>query len=521
VSCLKKDQAPARVGVVVVHGIGEQRRFEHIDGQVREIIAALEAQKDRRVTCEIVSAPDSAFHATSDSWAGRSPVRVYVHEADGSQTQIEFHEVWWADINEPYSLMKQVRFWIWCLSVWLYPGKHASALSGASRVTPPVVAHPRLVEAWIRLRLFGVGFVAVLAAASIGLISFLAERILKLQPPAIIRTFVNYVAGVKLYNQQHRWGPGFSRKPLDFLDTMGEPPRVSIRRRMIRVLLGMAQANYDRWYVLAHSLGSLVAFNGLMETAYAWPGYLDSAAWSSATSSSPPFAGPPATPPLFAPHSVATSPPRPVWVQDHDVIYRSRIFERLRGVLTFGSPLEKFAAIWPARVPISEEEAFRLRTEWINVYDPTDPVSGVLKSYNAANTNCCPTLRNYGFAAGSLLLLSHLRYLRATRKNDGLSDALAHWLLTDSSAKMGQGADWFTPGSPRHHRRSMLAWLTWILAVILLLILGAITWPPVASVARKAECGVEHRLQSLGLAWLDTKCPASSSSTNESKGTSR
>ena len=27
-----------RVGVVVVHGIGEQKRFEHLDGQARDFI---------------------------------------------------------------------------------------------------------------------------------------------------------------------------------------------------------------------------------------------------------------------------------------------------------------------------------------------------------------------------------------------------------------------------------------------------------------------------------------------------
>ena len=34
-----------RIGVVVVHGIGEQQRFEHLDGQVRALVAALAALK--------------------------------------------------------------------------------------------------------------------------------------------------------------------------------------------------------------------------------------------------------------------------------------------------------------------------------------------------------------------------------------------------------------------------------------------------------------------------------------------
>lgn len=32
-----------RVGVLLVHGIGEQRRFEHLEAEVRQIVSALEA----------------------------------------------------------------------------------------------------------------------------------------------------------------------------------------------------------------------------------------------------------------------------------------------------------------------------------------------------------------------------------------------------------------------------------------------------------------------------------------------
>jgi hypothetical protein len=31
---------PERIGVLLVHGIGEQRRFEHLEGEARNIAAA-------------------------------------------------------------------------------------------------------------------------------------------------------------------------------------------------------------------------------------------------------------------------------------------------------------------------------------------------------------------------------------------------------------------------------------------------------------------------------------------------
>lgn len=40
-----------RIGVVLVHGIGEQGRFEHLSNEVRDLLAALDA--DSRVQCTV------------------------------------------------------------------------------------------------------------------------------------------------------------------------------------------------------------------------------------------------------------------------------------------------------------------------------------------------------------------------------------------------------------------------------------------------------------------------------------
>ena len=79
---------------------------------------------------------------------------------------------------------------------------------------------------------------------------------------------VQYLGDIKLYQQQKREGK-------QLLVDLDQPPRVSIRRRMIKGLVEMSLRDYDRWYVLSHSLGTIVAFNGLMETEEALPNYLD------------------------------------------------------------------------------------------------------------------------------------------------------------------------------------------------------------------------------------------------------
>jgi hypothetical protein len=469
------------IGLVVVHGIGDQGRFDHLDAQVREIESALRARKGSRVTTVIQQYRSNAFESKQAVWHGDPSVVLYVDDGTtGKQLAVHVHEVWWADINEPYSLGKQVRFWCWVLAIWLYPSKPGTALPTHNSVQVPSRANgsETLRIIWVRIRLFGVAFVAVLAAASVGMLSFLAERILKLKPPKLLRIFVNYVAGVKLYNQKRRIGAGFPGEPKDFLDAIGEPPRVSVRRRMMETLLDAANHDYSRWYVLAHSLGSVIAFNGLMETAYAWPGY---------TSTRPfvrypvgrhyPFEGP-ANPRWPIPPG-ETIPQRPVGMDADIVAYRSRIFATFHGLITFGSPLEKFATIWPARVPISKEPAFRPGTFWLNVYDPMDPISGVLRSFDGSPPDCCPAPANVGYSASSVLLLAHIRYLRGPHGNKTLGDGMAELLVTGNRGQIAEssGRRWFSTQSLRNRFRSTLAWYSWIAAVILLAVLGALVYP--------------------------------------------
>jgi hypothetical protein len=86
-------------------------------------------------------------------------------------------------------------------------------------------------------------------------LTFLASRLFNWQTPRLLRVLANYVSAVKLYTQRRRFGAGLLWRREEFLDSAGEPPRVSIRRRMIRTIADVAANKYDRWYILAHSQG--------------------------------------------------------------------------------------------------------------------------------------------------------------------------------------------------------------------------------------------------------------------------
>jgi hypothetical protein len=483
-----------RVGVILVHGIGEQKRFSHLDSEIRSIIHGLQERPAARVTVEILSGPAATYNAEQDTWAaGSDPsARITVLEG-GSETEINLHEVWWADVNEPYSLAKQVRFWLWGLSVWSFPGSEdrpdLAAFKNAMLI-PVAPGRNLLKKLFVRFQLFVAGLFFLVAAFSLGAAVFLAKRLFGLEAPDFVRVFVNYISSVKLYNQSTRQGAGFLPNPHSFLDTLDDPPRVSIRRRMIRTIVAVAfrpaDKAYDRWYILAHSLGSLVAFNGIMENGQAFANYLARETWDNLKAQD--WAGSPRpnqTPPDWVNVPPGPmSPNRPVWLGDNELVYRNMIFEKFRGLLTYGSPLGKFAELWPARVPVNKvEPVFQPGTEWVNMFDGRDPVGGPLKAFDSEELAKkgitpahCPPLRNLPYIASPVLLLSHLRYLtpRDEQTPQG-SDVVADWLVTGrpfSPPGVGQGR-WC--GMPTYWRRVYFSWVWWIGAFLILAILGTIT----------------------------------------------
>jgi hypothetical protein len=474
-----------RIGVVLVHGIGEQGRFEHLEHHVRPLIEALKLRagpnRNSKATVEIIEGATSTLHAQQQTWAcGPGPsVRATVVEgptSDPSVKEISFHEVWWADVNEPYSLGKQVRFWLWGLSVWLYPPR-ARARPGRGAMQLPIFPpdrSPARMDFTVRAKLLGVANVFLMAAFSIGIVTFLLKRLLDFSAPSIIRIFVNYISGVKLFVQPRRAGG-------EFLDALEEAPRVSVRRRMVRTLVDVALADpsYDRWYIFAHSLGTIAAFNGLMENCQALPNYLDQERWDKLRHRLPPMAGP-AGPNNFLGPIAEMFPARTVWLADNDVVYREVLFERFRGFLSYGSPLDKFAAIWADRVPINvKEPAFQPGTEWINVYDPTDPVSASLDAYTITNPatglQFLPPPINLPYRAHLILLLSHVRYLQRRPNQVTLSDTLASWLIDGGQFAAPAPAPnglFITPGSTAERRRLQWARLTWLIVYIVLTLLA-------------------------------------------------
>lgn len=428
-----------RIGVLLVHGIGNQKPNEHLINEARNIVAALGEQvASITVTAEPSIPSDVPKKFTPDYL--ENIVRADVTTKGGEDKCFEFNEVYWAELGEPPTLTRQVSFWFWALSMWTVAGREHSILPGLQ--SDMYVPKGDRFRPGYRFMLGFLGILFFLGAGTVGLINMIADR-LKLPRIPISGLLANYVGDVMLYTQALRVvDPSVSE--------IGQPPRVQIRARMVDALIEFASRDYDRWYIVAHSLGTVVAFNGIMETEAALPNYLTEERWTEVRAS-----------PLY--ESLGKDVPdlmlprRPTWLTKRDGISRKRLFARLQGLLTYGSAIGKFHGIWPIMVPVNRDEfVFPKTFEWMNIYDLTDPVSGPLVGFttekygpfdpttgveSAAGSrlisgefSAARIQHNLSYAAGPIWLQSHLQYLTYpsaayVRPKPTLVLGLASWLI--------------------------------------------------------------------------------------------
>ena len=399
-----------RIGLLFVHGIGEQKRWELLHNSVLEL-AELLRRSDKVSSVTIQDDTVSWTAAAGEPDFRRAPLTMDARMADGRVLRYECYEVWWADLGCASGLFDTVRFWFWGLGQWcapIYRDLDASRLAlpppeergPLSKLPKSVVGQP--LEIWVRLRLF----MAALTASFVFCTWSLAKRVFatlrgKTPSPTLI---VQYVGDVRTFTE--RAAPGGSA-----LSDPGFPRRVGIRRRMVREMVALAsREDVGSWYVLAHSLGTVVAYNGLTEIGHALPNYLTEEQWAQVPAA---WKRDKETGKRNADDTARMMPARPIWLDQEDVINRNLLFKKLRGFLTYGSPLDKFAGLWPRIVATATDRAepFQDDMQWINLHAPTDPVAGSVDSYDQiplglrAPRNC---RTRWSIWAG----VEHIRYLR-------------------------------------------------------------------------------------------------------------
>lgn len=427
--------ADRRAGLLFVHGIGEQKRFEHLLEAASDI-AELMLQADPGstiVTLDLTA--DWKLPAGTVDPSGRVPLSMTLTGSDGSRTIFECREVWWADLGARSGLFDTVGFWFWALGQWgapIYRLLDAAQTSDDAKDEPPIAELPRSAvgttdEFWARAKLALVALCAAMAALSWVLIKRVFSKLFGTAPsPTLI---VQYVGDVHAYEE--RAAPGATN-----LSDPGFPRRVAIRRRMITEMVAMASSGLDAWHVVAHSLGSVLAYNGLTEIGHTLPNYLPKAQWDGL----PARLKQDANCRLRRKEEISEMmPARAPWLDPADVLNRELLFANLTGLLTYGSPLDKFAALWPRIVATATDRkdggsAFAPNCAWINYYAPEDPVGAHLDYFTSAPFgNAVPTVLNKRRQPGWQVGLAHILYFSGIERfEEGEIDeqkrAVAGWL---------------------------------------------------------------------------------------------
>lgn len=412
-----------QAGLLFVHGVGEQERWEHLRSSVVEVAQLLGAHCGKRASVSVVDGTQGGSGSGSGGGSGEWPhapgepditspapitIALRQQEAGGCAIDFECHEVWWADLGKRSGLLESFGFWIWGLGQWGAPIYYELDASGLSlekqSESSPVVRMPQSVafelwpQFWARINLAWAAVVATLAALSISLFKQVAKLLAGATPSTTL--IVDYVGDVQTYTERARPGRGPVSDP-------GHPWRVAIRRRMISEMVAMSARGYKRWYIFAHSLGSVVAFNGISELGHTLPNYLPQRLWDSLPANLK------RDDEAAKRHDIeAMMPARPAWLAAAECLNRPLLFATLAGFVTYGSPLDKFAALWPrivaaeryrgsrAKEDAPGRQVFSAGTSWVNILSQTDPIAGNIDRYTPAAT---------GLDAGDLPRLTNLK----------------------------------------------------------------------------------------------------------------
>lgn len=419
-----------RVGVIVVHGVGEQRRFELLEAIASNLYRALRHDRTRSGAYIDLRRSGAAERGGNVDSAWRLPPAVVGWRApDGTQMEVVLREVYWADLDLPDSWGGSFKLWGWALGI---AGVRFYTDAGVGPARDHEMCEPAFpLKGWQRIKVRAQLFLAALVffylIISVFLLNWVFVRRLPLSNR--FRRVVNsYLGDVKLYQD-------WQLRRDERLEVICRKSRVAIRARMIRTLLETAAQTLSRdraerldsYYVVSHSLGTVAAFNGLMETELALPNYLSREEWQALPRRLKRRAHLPAPP--------GQMPERPPWLTPRDAIDRTRLFERLEGFVTLGSPLDKFATLWPCIVRVNAQGLrARGRVPWINVTDVQDIVGAPIDLLRA-----CPPASGIGgldktevnWADQWTLASAHTSYWKARRRISHpvrLIERLVPWL---------------------------------------------------------------------------------------------
>lgn len=446
-----------RIGILLVHGIGDQQRHEHLQAVGESFVRALALRYGRgRVSVEM-------FPGHED----RCPLSIFVKETSG-RTIFDLHELWWRDLGKRPAIKSTLQFWFWAISLPGTRGRFSYPQEGYANPSNECVKG-NCITKLDRLQLFMRTTYFFFMLAPLAVVMAFVNLIPGVRRIQFLRTVFTYLSSVQMYLEDRT-------KQIGTLVDFDHPRRTSIQRKFMSGVIDMAERDYDSWFIVAHSLGSVIAFRGLMCDEISAARLVTSNRWND-----PNFAKWRANFEARSSVQYPSRPRRPIWLSTESGVDLSKVFERFRGLVTYGSPLETFTRVWPALVQTRKNPPVNKNFEWVNIYDPIDIVSSELTSYGECLPDTKGTFKpkNFGCHSSWLMSSAHTSYfvLRRKRRDENLLLCLISWMMDGSKpveASVGSSAAWRV-GERRRWAKRFVA----VAQGTSLLFLGALTWPMV------------------------------------------
>ncbi|MBI4487652.1 MAG: hypothetical protein HY694_01085 [Deltaproteobacteria bacterium] len=293
------------VGVVLVHGIGEQRPGDFLKDFINSLVHFL--QNTYRVK---FSTPPGLLMPTFP--APQTALEVRNNQGRLIET-LNLYEVYWGDLGEPgsESVLKTLGQAFWSIQTSLRPLARAINLPGGAGAKPTDCIFVGILGLGVWL----LGIVLHLLDF-LTLIGTLFFRRWAGAARGIRRTLLGYIGDIKVYTGEKEW----------------------VNRGWIiwrfRQMLSHANAENQRVIVVGHSLGSVIAYNGLTQGA----------------------------------------------------LCDSPVIDNVSALFTLGSPLAKIAYVWPELISLRPDPLPNApfpvpRIQWYNFHDFMDPIGANLSYY--------------------------------------------------------------------------------------------------------------------------------------------
>lgn len=403
-----------KVGIVLVHGIGNQQRYDFLKEFTSEFFGELRRVRGSEGTTlaidrvELVRMPARTLE-TSDlfSFFGKSAAPAAAEERGqslfrpvqiASQGQrFSIYESYWADEDLRYTLLDKLKLNLWLATTVLNPIFNAATMAYRGIGVVGV----RLVSAWFTAAL--VDFLLHIAESALALVGFVFKKTAFLKKFG--ETIFEYAGDIKLY---------YSQKIYFHNQTKSEV----LQARFDEVLIKACLEN-DEVHLVGHSLGAVIAFDGLHRHRVA------------PTKMSLDFLD-------HLRHKYLTKGPVRVSPQ-----------AKVRSLVTLGCPLDKTYLFFPSARPVelqgeielsivgsaSDESTVRAEVgpspaavswKWHNVNDVSDPIGDRLVFYGESSLQGgFPTPKNHRVARAWLPSTAHNGLLRNRAVREWLTSHLA------------------------------------------------------------------------------------------------